>query len=296
MEKSNPVTMTHEEAQRLFALWKANKDDTFPDRAIRQLDKLIWELVWDYRTYAEKYADDMYQEGALAVLQKLGNWNPSFALSTYFTPFIKGAIYAFIANIRGVNKNDMNKNYRIVRASGDLMEQGIEPTVENIARYIGDPVNFTREVIAKNLDIMSRSQTMIHIDGPKENPKGDHADSMLDIFRQETLTPELAYELKEKQEIVQEALAKLPEIEKNIIISLFVDENTLKQTAENLSTNEVMVKRLRTKALDTLKRSPILRTYLNLVEPDDNFEISFTEFDNFQEYRDDDSDIFVFGI
>ena len=121
----------------------------------------------------------------------------------------------------------------------------------------------------------------------------DMEDMISNMMLQAQVTEE---QLKERQEIVQEALAKLPEIEKNIIISLFVDENTLKQTAENLSTNEVMVKRLRTKALDKLKRSPILRTYLNLVEPDDNFEISFTEFDNFQEYRDDDSDIFVFGI
>lgn len=296
MKKSNPNYMSHEEAQRLFALWKAGLDDTFPDRAIRQLDKLIWEIVWDFPTYAEKgYADDMYQEGALSVLQKLENWNPKFALSTYFTPFIKGAIYAYLAeNVHGVNKNDMNKNNRIIRASTELMDLNIDPTVENIARYIGDP-NFSREVIAKNLDVMSRSQSMIHLDEPKENDKGSRG-TLLDVFRQETMTPELAYELKEREDVMKSALSKLSNEERNVIISLFVDENTLKQTAANLSLNELTVKRLRTKALDKLKRSPILRTYLNLVEPDDAFEISFVEFDNFQEYKEPEEEIFVFGF
>lgn len=293
--KQESKSMSREEAAKLFYQWKAGECPDFPELVVKQLHDFVWNICWEYPTYIEKgHANDMYQEGMMAILSRLPDWNPNYALATYFTPIVKGQIHAYLAEqVHRVNKNDVSKNRRIMKAAAYLKSKDIPVTIENIVRCIGDPVNFTREVVAKNLDVMAKSQSMIHLEEAEKKGDNNHM-SLLDLFQQDTMTPEAAYEEKEKQEIVQQALSKLTPEERETMISLFVDENTIKDTALRLGVNETKIKRIRTSALNKMKRSPILRTYLGLTDVEESSEIAFIEFDNFQDFKDDEEELYVF--
>lgn len=297
LENNDEQTISKEELVKMFRDYQSGVDkSTFPEVVLRRLDKFIWSRVWDFQTYAQNgYAEEMYQVAALAILERLPSWNPKFALTTYFGPVIKGALYAYIADyIHGLNKNDLNKNKKINDAALALMNQDIEPTIENIVRYINDGVNYTREVVVKNLNVVARTKSIIHLD---DTPNEDCGGSLLDTLVHDSRSPETIYEKQELADTITRALSKLTEEERNVIVSLIMEENSLKATSEMLNISELKIKRIRTSALDKLKRSPILRTYLGLAEEgvSDSFEIEFTGFDNFEEVEDN-SDVEILAF
>ncbi len=246
------------------------------------LEKWVRVYARKYRTYVCDQ-DDLIQEGMMAIIKNMDRYDASkFAPITFFTTYIHGAMYDYITKAQGLNRNDVTNKNKIERAIKQLEEMGQKVNIENIVRLTDDRI--TREVIFNNMAIFRATSEQIRIDKDTEN---DY--NILDKFAQHTETPEQAYEEKEKQDIVTDALSKLTEEERDVILSLFYEENTIAETMNKLSLTSSQVKKHRTSAYIKLQNSPILKNYLGmhismpvLVTDAENFFCNNVELDSLE--------------
>ncbi len=226
--------------------------------------------------YARKYGtyvcdqDDLVQEGMLAIIKHMDRYDATkYVPITYFTTHIHGAMHDYIAKQQGLKRNDFTNKNKIDRAVEQLKEMGQKVTIDNIVRLTDDRI--TREVIFNNMAVFRATSDQIRIDKDTEN---DY--NILDGFVQNTETPEQAYEKQEKQEIITNALSKLTEEERAVILSLFYEENTVAETMNKLSLTSSEVKKHRTSAYIKLQHSPSLKNYLGI-----HISMPVTDTDNF---------------
>jgi len=200
---------------------------------------LVRSLVKRYRSdYSE--GDDLFQVGCIGLLKALKGFDPErgFAFATYAVPVIAGEIKMYL---RGQGALKYSRALKVqamrIRRLQEEMEQrlGRQPTLGELAA-------------ASNLD---RGDILVALDVLRLPLSLDAEDSQAQTA---------AAASGETEEVVdrvalREALANLPQRERQIVLYRFFQHRTQQETAKMLGISQVHVSRLEKKVLFELKKN-----------------------------------------
>ncbi len=200
--------------------------------------------------------EDLVQEGMLGLIRAVEkfDWRKGFKFSTYGTLWIRQAIQRGLQNsgrtIR-VPVHVAQRQVKVRKVEGELaLKLGREPTDEEVAAVAELPVEQVTEVRELAAAITSLDQ-----------PVGDDGETALgDLLRSDERGPEEHAADNWRDSQVAEVLAKLPEMERNVIslrFGLTGDEpRTVRQTGAELGITTSQAGELERRALSTLARNP----------------------------------------
>ncbi|HWD68996.1 MAG TPA: sigma-70 family RNA polymerase sigma factor [Solirubrobacteraceae bacterium] len=199
--------------------------------------------------------EDLVQEGMLGLIRAVEkfDWRKGFKFSTYGTLWIRQAIQRGLQNsgrtIR-VPVHVAQRQVKVRKVESELaLKLGREPTDEEIAAVAELPIEQVTEVRELSAAITSLDQ-----------PVGDDGETALgDLLRSDERGPEEHAADNWRDAQVAEVLARLPELERNVIelrFGLAGDEpRTVRQTGAELGITTSQAGELERRALTTLSRN-----------------------------------------
>ena len=205
---------------------------------------LIWSIVRRFKDRGYEL-EDLYQIGSLGFIKSIRRFDTNFEvqLSTYAVPYILGEIKRFIRDdgpikvsrsikelcvkIREVQKEYLNK-------------KGIEISLEEISRILKVP----KEEIAAALDSVNCVDSIYDM-----NYKDDSDGNVLDRIPANTDNEK---NLVDKI-VLKDAINKLNDRDKKIILLRYFRGNTQSQVAKTLGISQVQVSRIEKRVLSNMK-------------------------------------------
>ena len=204
---------------------------------------LIWSVA---RRYFGRGVDpdDLYQLGCVGFLKAVAGFDTQYGtqFSTYAVPKIAGEIRRFLRDdgavkvSRGLKERAATVKMARQRLTGEL---GREPTLSEIAEQVG----FTVEEIAMAETATSAAESIQR--GTGED--GFTLEAVLtDGSQEDQLIERIA---------LREAIAKLPERERMVVVLRFFRGLTQEKTAVIVGVSQVQVSRIEKKALTHLRET-----------------------------------------
>lgn len=211
-------------------------------QAVVENNGLIWSVVRRYYGRGVE-PDDLYQLGCLGFLKAVQGFDFSYGtcFSTYAVPKIAGEIRRFLRDDGSV------KVSRTIREQGQLLytarerlrnQMGREPALSELAEVTG----FSPEEIAQ-IELATCAPESLQ----QETAEGLTLEGMLGTEApEESLVERIA---------LREAIDRLPERERMIILLRYFRGMTQERTARVLGVSQVQVSRLERRGLERLRRS-----------------------------------------
>lgn len=204
---------------------------------------LIWSVA---RRYFGRGVDpdDLYQLGCVGFLKAVAGFDTQYGtqFSTYAVPKIAGEIRRFLRDdgavkvSRGLKERAATVKMARQRLTGEL---GREPTLSEIAEQVG----FTVEEIAMAETATSAAESIQRETGED----GFTLEAVLtDGSQEDQLIERIA---------LREAIAKLPERERMVVVLRFFRGLTQEKTAVIVGVSQVQVSRIEKKALTHLRET-----------------------------------------
>jgi RNA polymerase sporulation-specific sigma factor len=242
VRNANHPYLTDEEVKKLIKQSQQG-DQQARDRLVNCNIRLVWSVVQRFlgRGYE---ADDLFQIGCIGLLKAVDKFDLSYEVkfSTYAVPMIIGEIQRFLRDdgTLKVSRSLKEMANKVRRAKDELSKRlGRMPTIVEIADEIGvtpEEVVFAQEA--------NRAPSSIH-ETVFEND-GDPITLMDQIADQD--------EGKWFDKIaLKEAISKLSERERLIVLLRYFKDQTQSEVAERLGISQVQVSRLEKKILRTIK-------------------------------------------
>lgn len=203
-------------------------------------ERLVWAVVRRYLGRGVEM-EDLFQLGCIGFLKALQGYDPAYGtqFSTYAVPKIAGEIRRFLRDDGAVkvSRTIKERSARIYQEGERLREQlGREPTVSELAQAAG----LTPEEVAA-----AESATASVASLQAENEEGLTLETTLgDDGMEEGLVERLA---------LREAIARLPERERTVILLRYYRGYTQERTARAVGVSQVQVSRIERKATGRLR-------------------------------------------
>lgn len=223
-----------------------NGDEEAREEFIKGNLRLVLSVIQRFNNRGES-ADDVFQIGCIGLIKAIDNFDMSqnVQFSTYAVPMIIGEVRRYLRD---------NNSIRVSRSLRDLAykamqfkekyikENNKEPTIEQIAKELG----VEKEEIAFSFDAI---QDPISLQEPVYN---DGAESIyvMDQVKDSKNTDELWAE----NMTMMQAMEKLNDKERNIIIRRYFDGRTQMEVADEIGISQAQVSRLEKSAIDHIKR------------------------------------------
>lgn len=192
-------------------------------------------------------ADDLFQVGCVGLIKAIDNFdlNQGVQFSTYAVPMIVGEVRRYLRdnNSIRVSRSIRDLAYKVLQYKERYVkEYGKEPTIEKIAKDL----DTTKEDIAFSLDAI---QDPVSLQEPVYND-GSEKIYVMDQVKDPKNTDEL---WAENLTIIQ-AMQKLGNKEKEIIIRRFFDGKTQMEVAAEIGISQAQVSRLEKNAINHIRR------------------------------------------
>ena len=237
--------LTNKEKDELFIRIKQG-DEEARNEFIRGNLRLVLSVIQRFYGRGEN-PDDLFQIGCIGLIKSIDNFDLSQGVqfSTYAVPMIIGEIRRYLRD---------NNSIRVSRSVRDLAyktiqfkekhnkEKGKEPTIEEIAKEL----SVEKEEIAFALDAI---QTPVSLQEPIYND-GVESIYIMDQVKDSKNSDENWAE----NMTIEEALKRLNEKEKKIIIKRYFDGRTQMEVADEIGISQAQVSRLEKNALENIKR------------------------------------------
>ena len=237
--------LTNKEKDELFIKIKQG-DEEARNIFINGNLRLVLSVIQRFYGRGEN-ADDLFQIGCIGLIKSIDNFdlNQGVQFSTYAVPMIIGEIRRYLRD---------NNSIRVSRSIKDLAykslqykekfnkENGREPTIEEIAKELG----VTKEEIAFSFDAI---QDPISLQEPVYND-GSESIFIMDQVKDSKNSDESWAE----NMTIAEALKRLGEKEKRIIMKRYFDGRTQMEVAEEIGISQAQVSRLEKNALENIKK------------------------------------------
>ena len=205
---------------------------------------LIWSIVKRFKNRGYEL-DDLFQIGAIGFIKAVKRFDRSFdtKLSTYAVPYIIGEIKIFLRDdgIIKVSRGLKELNYKI-----NLLEEKYEKNNENVSMdKILKELNITKEdfILAQNINnnVESINETCF------DNSTQEKEEKII-IEKNENPENNIIQKI-----MLKDALRKLDEKEKNIILLRYFKEKTQSEVAKIYGISQVQVSRLEKKILQKMR-------------------------------------------
>jgi len=196
--------------------------------------------------------DDLVSYGVFGLIDAIGKYDPARGIKfkTYAMTRIRGAIFDELRSIDWIPRS--------IRQKAKQIEQVISELENKLGRTVED------EEIAKEMGISSEEfQTLLNkLSGTSMLSLndiwylGDDSDelSILETLEApQNMNPDVLIEKEEIRDHIIDAIKKLPEKEKKVIVLYYYEDLTLKEIGEVLEVTESRVSQLHTKAIMRLR-------------------------------------------
>ena len=208
--------------------------------------RLVLSVIQRFYNRGEN-ADDLIQIGCIGLIKAIDNFDLSqnVQFSTYAVPMIIGEIRRYLRdnNSIRVSRSIRDMAYKVLQIKERVTRQtGREPTIEEIAKELG----VEKEEVAFSFDAI---QDPVSLQEPIYND-GTENIYVMDQVKDSKNTDEL---WAENMTMVQ-AMKKLNEKERNIIVRRYFDGRTQMEVADEIGISQAQVSRLEKSAINHIKK------------------------------------------
>jgi len=242
---ANIKVLTNTEMVELFKKYQGG-DERAKEELIKGNLKLVLSILKKYKTRVDNM-DDLFQIGCIGLIKAIDNFDLKYDVkfSTYAVPMILGEIRRYLRDSGSIRVSRSVKDiaYKIMKLKEELTNKyGKEPTTSEIAKYLG----ITEFEVANALDAMVSPISMFE---PIYNDGGDtiYLEDQLDDKKNNYYSLDYKIALKE-------ALKKLKEKERYILIERYITGKTQLELADILGISQAQISRLEKNGLDNIKR------------------------------------------
>lgn len=237
--------LNNEEMTELFK--KMQSGDKFAkDELINGNLKLVLSILRKFNNRTDNM-DDLFQIGCIGLIKAIDNFdlNHEVKFSTYAVPMILGEVKRYLRDNNSVRiaRSIKDTAYQALRKKEELTnELGKEPSIKMIA----DALGLTEYEVSNAIDSMKDTLSMFE---PIYNDGGDTiylADQLQDKSNQ-TYSLEMHISLKE-------ALSKLKEKEKYILMERYIFGKTQMELAKEIGISQAQISRLEKSGLDNIRK------------------------------------------
>ena len=235
--------LEQEETVKLILLSQKGDNDA-KTRLLENNSPLIKSIVRRFKNKGVEY-DDLYQLGCIGLLKAIKNFSSDFGVkfSTYAVPMITGEIKRYLRDDGYIKVSRSTKSLAIkISYFVDSIKntQGRSPSVDEIATEFGiEP----QEVVFT----MDSSKIPLSIYDKGDDEQG------LSLYEKITLGDETDGEIDKM--IIKDAIAKLSDREKKIVILRYYRDKTQSEVAKEMQVSQVQISRLESKIIKKLRES-----------------------------------------
>lgn len=242
---ANIKVLTNDEMISLFRKYQAG-DAFAKDDLINGNLKLVLSILKKYNNRTDNM-DDLFQVGCVGLIKAIDNFDLSHEVkfSTYAVPMILGEVKRYLRDNNSVRiaRSIKDTAYRALKVKEELTNSlGREPSVDAIASKLGLPVY----EVSNALDSMRDTISMFE---PIYNDGGDTiylADQLADKKNE--------YYDKDIKIALNDAIKKLKEKEKYILVERYIIGKTQMELSSELGISQAQISRLEKSGLSNLKK------------------------------------------
>lgn len=196
--------------------------------------------------------DDLVAYGTFGLLDAIEKFDPArkIKFKTYAMTRIRGSIFDELRSIDWIPRSIRQKAKELEQIVSEL-ENKLGRTVEDeeIAKHLGINITELQELYSKISGTSLVSLNDIWYLGDDN----DEVSFMETIESPKNLNPDDIIEREETKTIIIDAIKKLPDKEKKVIVLYYYEDLTLKEIGEVLEVTESRISQLHTKAIMRLR-------------------------------------------
>ena len=242
---ANIEVLTKEEQENLFKQMKEG-DEFAKERLIRGNLKLVLSILKKFNHRTENM-DDLFQIGCIGLIKAVENFDLSYEVrfSTYSVPMITGEIKRYLrdnSSIR-VSRSVKDTAFKSLRTKEKITaEKGREATTLEIATALGLEETEVITALESMRDTISMSEPIYNDGGDTIYLSDQLADHKNDLYDKETRMS------------VQDALMKIKEKERYILVSRYIMGKTQMELAEEIGISQAQISRLEKNGIAKIKK------------------------------------------
>ena len=243
---SQLTVLTQAETEMLLRRAKEG-DERARQRLIEGNLRLVLSVLQRFAGRGES-ADDLFQVGCIGLMKAIDNFDVEqpVRFSTYGVPMIVGEIRRYLRDnsALSVSRRMRDTAYKVLRAREALMaENQREPTVEQLAQYLGIP----REEVVFAMDAISDPVSLYE---PLYADSGDTV-CVMDQVRDEKNTDESWLD----RIALKDAIARLDPRQRSILALRFCQGKTQMEVSSEIGISQAQVSRLEKTALGSIRKN-----------------------------------------
>lgn len=218
-------------------------DSEAVEALFRAHQRLIWHVLRRL-VYPGQETEDLYQVGAMGLMKAIQRFDPTRGLqfATYAVPLILGEVRRFLRDDQPLHvaRSLKERAQAVSRAQAELAQRlAREPSVREIADHLETTVDAVTEAIDSR-------QVLASLDAPVEDDEGPlMGERLAGPSDEEAWLARIA---------LDQALARLSERERFILLRRFQAGETQTHIANRLGISQVQVSRLERQALARLRQ------------------------------------------
>ena len=242
---ANIEVLTKEEQEELFKQYK-NGDETAKDRLVRGNLKLVLSILKKFSHRSENM-DDLFQIGCIGLIKAVENFDLSYEVrfSTYSVPMITGEIKRYLRDNNSIRISRSIKDvaFKALRVKEQMTANlGREATNKEIANTLGIAESEVTNALVSMRDTISMFEPIYNDGGDTIYLSDQLADHKNDLYDKETRLS------------VREALTKIKEKERYILVSRYIMGKTQMELAEEIGISQAQISRLEKNGIAKIKK------------------------------------------
>ena len=235
--------LTEDETKDLLRRTKEG-DEQAREKLIQGNFRLVLSVLQKFIGRGES-ADDLFQVGVIGLIKAIDNFNIELNVkfSTYGVPMILGEVWRYLRDNQSVrvSRSMRDMAYKAMQAKEKLTAQNrCEPTVEQIAAEIG----------ANRADVVIALES---ITDPVSLFEPIYSDSGDTLYVMDQISDRTDSNAALNEMLVNDAVSKLPERERNILALRYLQGKTQVEVAKAIGISQAQVSRLEKSAIMNIK-------------------------------------------